>query len=191
MINIPKVPKPSDPVMIDRVIGVMQDELMNKIGWLDYSFGRAQRLVTLRDGRESYYPGVFIEKKEYLNVLPGQRLGNRTSFIVDDPHTVINFVPHQYNRMKAPASLVLWYNLDKIYNGTKERNTEAIKGQILRVLSELVLPNGAKFSLHRIYERAENIFYGYSLREIDTQFLMQPFGGLRIEGEITYMEECG
>jgi hypothetical protein len=41
-----------------------------------------------------------------------------------------------------------------------------------------------------VYERAENVFEGYSLDEVDNQFLMQPFAGLRITGELIVDEEC-
>ena len=184
-----KAPKPKNPVMIDRVLACIQDSLINNIGWLDYAFGRAQKLATQREQRTYYYPGVYVGKNEYLNVLPGQGLGNRTFFMIDDPHTV-DFNTRRYNTIKSPFSIVLWYDLTTIFKGTKERNTEEIKRQLLRVLTESVLPSGSRIEITRIYEQAENIFKGYSLKEIDTQFLMQPFAGLRIEGTLIYREEC-
>lgn len=187
--KIDKAPKLTNPVMIDRVLACIQDALIDNIGWLNYAFGRVQKLVTQREHRAYYYPGVYIGKNEYLNVLPGQCLGNRTFFMVDDPHT-IDFNPRRYNTIRSPFSLVLWYDLTTILKDTKERNTEEIKRQILRVLTNAVLPGGSRIELTRMYETAENIFKGYSLKEIDTQFLMHPFGGLRIEGTLIYREEC-
>lgn len=189
MYNIPRTPKPENPVMIDRALAYIQDELIKKIGWLDYAFGRAQRLVTQREHKNYYYPGVYIGKNEYLNVLPGQGLGNRTFFIVDDPHT-IEFNPRRYNVIKSPVSLICWYDLSDIYPDSKERNTEDVKRQILRVLTNLTMPDATRLELVKIYEQAENIFRGYSLREIDTQYLMQPYAGLRIDGNLIYREEC-
>ena len=184
-----KAPKPKNPVMIDRVLACLQDSLVNNIGWIDYAFGRAQRLVTRIEHKDHYYPGVYIGGNEYLNVLPGQGLGNRTFFMVDDPQT-IDFNQRRYNTIRSPFSLVLWYDLTTILKDTKERNTEEIKRQILRVLTDAVLPGGSRIELARMYETAENIFKGYSLKEIDTQFLMHPFAGLRIEGTLIYREEC-
>ena len=184
-----KAPKPKNPVMIDRVLAYLQDSLVENIGWLDYAFGRAQRLVTRIEHKDHYYPGVYKGGNEYLNVLPGQGLGNRTFFTIDDPHTV-EFNPRRYNNIRSPFSLVVWYDLRTIFKGTTERNTEEIKRQILRVLTNSVLPNGSRIEITRIYEQAENIFKGYSLKEIDTQFLMQPFAGIRIEGTLIYREEC-
>lgn len=187
--NLPKNPKPKNPVMIDRALAYIQDELIKNIAWLNYAFGRAQRLVTQREHKNWYYPGVYIGDNEYLNVLPGQNIGNRTFFIVDDPQN-INFNPRQYNLIESPVSLICWYDLTDIYPDGKERNTEDIKRQILRVLTTLTMPNATRLTLTKIYEQAENIFKGYSIKEIDTQYLMQPYAGLRIDGILTYREEC-
>lgn len=189
MINIPKAPKPANPVLLDRVLAHLQDEFINKLGWLDYAFGRAQRLVTKRERKEHFYPGIYIGKNEYLNVLPGQNLGNRIFFIAEDPQQ-IEFTPRMYNTIKSPVSLILWYDLSSIYKGSNERNTEEIKQQILRVLTDTVMPSGSRIEPIKIYEQAENIFSEYSLKEIDTQFLMQPYAGLRIEMLVSYREQC-
>ena len=188
--NLPRSPKPENPVMIDRILAYIQDELINRIGWLNYAFGRAQRLVTQREHKAYYYPGVYIGANEYLNVLPGQGLGNRTFFVVDDPHT-IEFYPRQYNVIRSPISLVCWYSLLDIYPDSKERNTEDVKRQILRVLTDITMPVASRLDLAKIYEQAENIFRGYSLQEIDTQYLMQPYAGIRIDGTLLYREPCG
>lgn len=189
MNNIPKTPKPANPVLIDRVLAHLQDLLIEKVGWLDYAFGRAQKLVTKRDRKEYFYPGIYIGKNEYINVLPGDMFGNRTFFMLDDPQQ-IEFTPRRYNTIKSPVSLVLWYDLSSIYKGSTERNTEEIKQQILRVITEAIMPDGTRIELTKIYEQAENIFKGYSLKEIDTQYLMNPYAGLRIEMLVTYREQC-
>lgn len=190
MNNIPKAPKPANPVLIDRVLAHLQDLLIEKIGWIDYAFGRVQRLVTKRDRKEYYYPGIYIGKNEYINVLPDNSLGNRTFFISDDPQQ-IEFTPRRYNVIKSPVSLVLWYDLSSIYKGSNERNTEEIKQQILRVLTNAVMPDASRIELIKMYEQAENIFKGYSIKEIDTQYLMQPYAGLRIDMNLIYRELCG
>lgn len=187
--NIPRAPKKENPVLIDRAISYIQDTLIRKIGWLDHAFGVSQRLVTKREHKDYYYPGVYIGKNEYINVLPGQGLGNRAFFSVDDPH-VIDFNPHMYNIIKSPVSLIFWYDLSDIYRDEKVRNTEEVKSKILRVLTNMTMPNGTRFELLRIYEQAESIFRGYSLREIDTQYLMHPYAGIRFEGTLIYREDC-
>lgn len=187
--KIPQAPKQENPVMIDRALAYIQDELINKLGWLNHAFGRVQRLVTKRDGRNYFYPGVYVGGNEYINVLPGQGLGNRTFFVVNDPQT-INFNPRRFNLISLPCALILWYDLTSIYPDTQERNTEEIKRQLLRTVTEMTMPNMTRFEPARIYEQAENIFKEFSLQEIDTQYLMSPYAGIRIEGVLKFMEDC-
>jgi hypothetical protein len=187
--KIPRTPKLANPVMLDKAIGALQDALADRVGWLDYSFGRVQRLITERDGRAYYYPAVHVDGGEYLNVLPGQSLGNRSFFVINDPH-VVESNGRRYATISSPFALVLWFDLERVFPGTTERNTEEIKRQILNVLRMAVLPSGCSFSIAKIYERAENIFKEFSIKEIESQYLMQPYAGLRIEGEIKYMEDC-
>lgn len=187
--NIPTVPKPENPALLDKVIVQIQDLLKLKLAWLDYSFGRAQRLVTKRDGKEYFYPGVHIGAGEYRNVLPDQSLGNYSFFTIDDPQP-IEFFRNSFNTIKAKYSLVFWFNLDSIFAGSDDRNTEEIKAQILGILTRDLHLTVGTIDIESISERAENIYKGYSLKEIDSQFLMQPFAGIRFEGEIITREEC-
>jgi hypothetical protein len=41
-----------------------------------------------------------------------------------------------------------------------------------------------------VWEKAENIFKGFTLDEIESQFLMQPYCGWRFEGIIEISTEC-
>lgn len=189
MNTIPKAPKPTNPVMIDRAISYIQDALISEIGWLDHAFGRAHTLVTKQEQNIYTFPAIYIGDNEYLNVLPGQEVGNRIFFVVGDPQT-LNFKPRRYNVINSPISLICWYDLSRIYADSSERNTEEIKRQILRFLTNLIMPNATRLTVEEIYEKAENIFRGYSIREIDTQYLMQPFAGIRIDGTLTYREDC-
>lgn len=42
----------------------------------------------------------------------------------------------------------------------------------------------------RVAERAENIYRGYDHGEIEGQFLMFPYTGFRLEGEMVINEQC-
>jgi hypothetical protein len=41
-----------------------------------------------------------------------------------------------------------------------------------------------------VYQTAENVFDGYTLDEVDNQYLMAPFAGFRLTGEMIIDEEC-
>lgn len=185
--NIPAVPKPDVPAFIDKVVVQIQDSLKAKLPWLNYSFGRAQKLVTLKDKQNYFYPGVHIGKGTYINVLPDQKLGNYSFFIIEDPQNV-DFRVHSSSNVKLKYAIVFWFNLSKIFPGVQDRNTEALKAQIIKILTrELFLTTG-RIDIRQIFEQPENIYKGYSLKEIDSQYMMQPYGGIRFEGEMIFME---
>jgi hypothetical protein len=187
--NTPTVPKPLNPAFTDKIIVQVQDTLKAKLSWLDYSFGQSQRLVTTKDKKDYFYPGVYIGRGTYLNVLPDQNLGNYSFFVLEDPQN-IDFRVHTTNNVKLKYSIVFWFNLNKVFPGLTDRNTEALKARILKVLSRELFLTFGRIDVRAIYEQAENIYKGYSLKEVDSQYLMQPYGGFRFEGEMLFMEDC-
>ena len=53
--NAPIIP---NPVMLDAVIGEIQQGLTDNISWLDAAFGRAQRLTKMMNGKRIVTPNV-------------------------------------------------------------------------------------------------------------------------------------
>jgi hypothetical protein len=187
--NIPNVPKPATPEFTDKIIVQLQDILKAKLSWLNYSFGRAQRLVRKQDGRNFYFPSVHLGAGEYLEVLPTDEFKNFSFLTLEDPQEV-DFKAHQFGRIKTNYSLIIWVNLETIFEGSEERNAEAVKSEILKVLTRETFLTSGRITVEKIHEKAENIYEGFSIKEIDSQFLMQPFAGFRFEGELTFFETC-
>ena len=190
MKKIPGIPKPSEPKLVDALIGDIQDALKANLSWLDYSFGRSQRLVTMKDGAEKYFPGIYLDKGDYINVFPNDQYGNFSFFSVEDPQEIPAYSPNNFNIIKVRYGLVIWYDASRIFSATDDRNTEALKADVLRVLGREGKYVHGNVTVDRIYDRAENIYRGYNLKEVDTQFLMYPYGGFRLEGELKYKETC-
>ena len=192
-INAPVIP---NAVMLDAVIGEIQQGLVNNLSWLDAAFGRAQRLTKNIEGKRIVTPNVYCGgwnghgPNDYIEVSPDAKIGNFSYFEVDDPQTID---PGPWARqIKAPFSLIVWFDLTRVYGSRTNRNTEKIKSDILHILNgraDWHLTNG-RIVINRIYERAENIYKGYTLSEIDNQFLMHPFAGLRFEGLLEFDELC-
>lgn len=192
-INAPVIP---NAVMLDRVIGEIQNGLADNIQWLDAAFGRAQRLTKMMNGKRFVTPNVFCGgwnghgENDYIETSPDSRIGNFAFFEVDDPQTLDN---DPWNRrIKCPFGLIVWFDLRRVYNTASNRNTEKLKADILHVLTGHAgwhLTSG-HITINRIYDRAENIYRGYSLSEIDNQFLMHPFAGFRFDGVLEYDELC-
>ena len=191
--NAPVIP---GAVMLDRIIGEIQKGLVDNIGWLDAAFGRAQRLTKKMNGKTIVTPNVYCGgwrghgDNDYIEVSPDSKIGNFAFFEVDDPQTIDAGV--WARELSAPFALVVWLDLRTVYNSPKNRNTEALKAQVLRVLAGRTgwhLTEG-RITIARIYERAENIYRGYTLSEIDNQYLMHPYAGFRFEGILNYAELC-
>jgi len=185
-----------NPVMLDRIIGEIQKGLVETLPWLDVAFGRAQRLTKELEGRRIITPNVYCGgwkghgANDYLEVSPDSHIGNFSFFEIEDPQT-IDAGPWA-REIKAPFSLIFWFDLTRVYGEATNRNTEWLKAQILRVLNGREgwhLTEG-RILINRIFERAENIYRGYTLSEVDNQYLMHPFAGFRFEGVLEFSELC-
>lgn len=192
-VNAPIIP---DAVMLDRVLGIIQRGLVENIPWLDAAFGRAQRLEKMMNGKKIVTPNVFCGgwrghgENDYIEVSPDSKIGNFSFFEVDDPRTIT--AGPWAREIRAPFGLVFWLDLTRVYDEASNRNVEYLMAQVLRLLNGRDgwrLPSG-HIELNRIYERAENIYRGYTLSEIDNQFLMHPFTGFRFEGVLYFDELC-
>ena len=192
-INAPVIP---NAVMLDRVIGEIQQGLVDNISWLNAAFGRSQRLTKMMNGKKIVTPNVYCGgwnghgENDYIETSPDSKIGNFAFFEIEDPQT-IDAGPWA-RQIKAPFGLIVWFDLTRVYNTATNRNTEKLKAQILRVLNgrDGWHLTGGRIIINRIYERPENIYRGYTLSEIDNQFLMHPYAGFRFDGILEYDELC-
>lgn len=192
MRNPPIIP---NAVLLDRVIGEIQVGL-SSLSWLDAVFGRAQRLTRIVGTKKIISPNVYCGgwnghgSNDYIEVSPDSKIGNFAFFITDDPQ-MIDGEPWA-REYTCPFALIVWVNLNTIYNAPTDRNVEYLKAQVLRVLSGRTgwyLSQGS-IRTAKIYEQVENIYRGFTLSEIDNQFLMHPYAGFRIEGTLKFAELC-
>lgn len=71
MANKVKAPVVDNPELLDRIIGNIQNGLVDNLPWLDYAFGRAERLVKMNANQKRYYtPNVYSGKKRIYGSLP-------------------------------------------------------------------------------------------------------------------------
>ena len=186
----------SNPVMLDRVIAEIQNGLVAGLPWLDVAFGRAQRITRMLEGKKIITPNVYcggwanLGENDYIEVSPDSNIGNFSFFDINDPHE-ISAGPWAQD-IKTPFGLVIWFDLRRVYGTYDNRNTEQLKAAVLRILSGrtgFALSDGM-IIVNLIYERAVIIYRGYTLSEIDNQYLMHPYGGFRFEGILEYQEPC-
>ena len=170
----------SHPYLCDKVIEDLQGILIDKLPWLQVAYGRCERLVKSIDGKRYYTPNVYKGNNEYENLLPDDRRGCYSFFVMTEPQEVKPMVQVDV-RVHYPFSLIVWVDMrwvEKVMQLPDERNTEYIKEQVLSVLERPFTRRGS-ITINKIYERAENVFSGFSLDEVQNQYLMSPFAGFR------------
>lgn len=193
--NAPIIPA---PVLVDAKIAELQQILVANLPWLDAAFGRAQRLSKKMNGKTIITPNVYCGgwrghgENDYIEVSPDSKIGNFSFFEVNDPETV-EWQLRQQMEIVTPFSLIFWFDTRRIFGVGDNRNISHLKNEILTLLNGrtgLRFHTNGHLTITQIYERAENIYRGYSLSEIDNQFLMHPFGGLRFDGTIKMLQPC-
>lgn len=185
---IDRVMKIEKPALFDRCIVSLQDGLAKELPWLDHVFGRVERLVKEQGGVRRYTPNIYLGKDEYLLLLPDQGLGNFCYFVMDDPEDV-QWNVGERSRLQSAFSLVVWVDMRTIEEDD-DRNTYDVELKVLDAIGEAGAIRHGGMTIGRIYHRAENVFDGFTLDEVDNQFLMSPFFGLRIEMEFWVNEDC-
>lgn len=71
---------------------------------------------------------------------------------------------------KAQFSLIVWVDMRRVTNEADNRNTEAVKFQIMRALNGGFWLKSGSIKINRIYERAENVFKGFTFNELIINF---------------------
>lgn len=194
-----------DPVLLDKILQDMQKSLMNRLKWLNCAFGRAYKLVEHRpDGNKFIYPAMYNGNGEYVSLLPNDNFGNFSWFDIYDPQKITEVV-QSLPQYTFSGAIIFWYDLSSIYEDETVMHTEEVKDEIMRVLTTpgLITTTG-KLVINDIYERFENIYKGYSIekiynnytykgegiQDIDKQFFMYPYAGIRIEFTLITRELC-
>lgn len=186
--SVERVFKVKSPVLFDKVIGSIQDGLAVSFPWLDHLFGRVERLTKPVQGARVMTPNVYVGGNEYMQILPDQGLGNFCFFLLDDPFAV-EWSVGDTSRLEAAFSLVVWVDMRTIEDDD-ERNTERVKADILRALNGGIWIRTGSIIVESVYSQAERVFAGFTLDEVDNQFLMSPFAGFRFEGKMKVKDEC-
>lgn len=141
---------------------------------------------------------------EYVSLLPNDNFGNFSWFDIYDPQKITQVV-QSLPQYTFSGAIIFWYDLSSIYEDETVMHTEEIKDEIIRVLTTpgLITTIG-RLVINEICECFENIYKGYSIekiynnhnykgegiQDIDKQFFMYPYAGIRIEFTLITRELC-
>lgn len=172
--------------MINTVLNDTATILRGFLPWLNNAYGKAYTLV---DSNGNLYPAAHIAGNEYMSLLPNDVLGNYLFFELEDPSIIVPFSQTRFVS-KFRVNMIIWFNLESIYGIVEDKVlSDNIKEAIILALSYKFYP-GATIDIEAIYESAENIFKRYSLKQVDTQFLMLPYYGFKFVLNITERKIC-
>ena len=181
--------QPKEARLFDRPIQDMQRSIGEKLLFMDHIFGRCERLIKEVEGKRIYSPNVYKGNDEYILLTPDNTdLGNYCFFVREEPEQfAVDAGLH--SRLRAPFSLVVWADLRTIED-EDQRNVYDLELKVLDAISSPGTLKSGGITVSRVYHRAENVFDGFTLDEVQNQFLMSPFFGLRVQFELWVDEDC-
>ena len=185
----PNIPTLAEPRLIDLAFAELQTALVAKLDWLDHAFGKAQRLKEQRDKKTVTYPAVYAGRKEYLEVFPDEHIGNFTFFDVEDGEE-IGHIGRATINLEVKFGLIVWFDYRKVYRSDwQQRTIENVKAEVIEAIKTSTLSRSS-IRMEKSWERSENIYKGYTDKEVRQQFLMRPYGCFRIDCIIRFRDKA-
>lgn len=191
MIKTPKKHILENPKLLDIPIKELTEAMELNLNWLDSAFGKIEKF-TEKKGRETItYPAVPIQGKkgiEYLKVFPDSHIGNFSYCEIGQQS--INHAPNQFFDFGFELGIVFWFDYRKLFQNSELNTIENVKDSILSFFNNYSFST-LKLRVKSIIEDVDEIYRGFSHREIENQFLMRPFGGFRINFDVKVAQKCG
>lgn len=162
---------------------------MATLSWIEMSYGRAYLLQEKRDGKVNKFPMVW-DKGEYQNVLdsvknPIDKFKGLSFVACRGPEKPDSTELGGFDFKSRDISLICWINQSKISNNGEYIIAE-LQSEVEKVLA---IPEIQKIT--NIYdEKADDIFAGYTIDDVNLQYLTYPYGGLRFDFTVKYRETC-
>jgi hypothetical protein len=166
------------------------------LSWISKSFGRAWEFKEkgLVSGKTIKVPKVYESNGEYINALPNDNIFSTgvaaSSFIaVREAEKYSSYQPRTGSMKQTRLSVIIWGNL-KLIDATKDYIfTEELKKQIEDKIKVLACVGEI---VEWVDERTEEVFRGYDVSsgDFDTQYLMYPYAGIRVDVIVNYPESC-
>lgn len=198
-VTTPTVPVLDMPVLADKALDALGTRLKNRLSWLANSYGRVERRPTKTDNGVIYEPMVFVgragNQDDYICLFPNQDLENHVFFYVADGED-LDWQLTGFNRVSVEFSAVFWFDFRKVYpDNHMTRTIENVKQDIYTALSMIKVPS---FQFNKAWTEGKNIYKEFDYErarigqnfETETDFLLRPFGGLRLDGVIDFRIEC-
>lgn len=188
----PIIPTKIDPQMMDPAMTELTGALTTNLPWLNKAYSNVEKFVEGKGKRPKIYPAVYTGTKKdrgYLKLFPDSHIGNFA--YVEVYKQPFDHIPQQSATHIIDFGIVFHFNFEKVYpNDHNNRTLENVKHDVFEVLNRYPFAN-FKVRFGGFVEGANNIYRGYSHDEIEDQFLMRPYGGFTITGQMRFTKRCG
>lgn len=185
--NNPTIPTISAPTGLDAVTERIRIAIA-AISWMAKSWGRAWEFKEKNANDKTIrVPKVYTGEGEYLNVLPNDFLKSQSFIACKGPEEWEQFNRHDGSMKSRKLSLIIWVNLKEINPSKDYIFIDELKKDVENVLK--VHPDILKITGY-YDEKAEDVFDGYTIEDVDTQYLMYPYSGMRFNFTVNYPEAC-
>jgi len=179
---------PENPALLENVAIELRTKLLSHFTWLGNAYLIAQRHVKQMDGRDVRFPAVQVRGTEYISVLPDAHLGNHT--YLDSGGTDTIDYHRARSRIETEVGLVFFFNYRDVYPTDWQSSTiERVKSDVLDFFAATSFQS-AKMRPLRFHTDPAGIYSDYDYWEIKQQFLMKPYGALRIDLSVFYFQNC-
>lgn len=172
----------ANPVLVDKEIKDIQTE-MDKITWLELSFGRAFKHSRLVSGTKVFYPAIFQAKnKDYYDAYPNDHIKSY-SFVFVDPSSVVEFNVKRLHNIDQDISVIVFFDMEQIDDTLNERISEKLKEDVIFALSSL---KANRLQINSITDDVEEAFSDFTPSEIKAQFLKSKYGAFKFDCTVFY-----
>jgi len=183
-------PKFDNPVLVDAVIQDIQTAFeVDLVAWLQYVYPKAKIGVGKNaDESVATYPQVYKNdgSGKYLDIRPRSETRSFIFFEVNDPSEIS--LTGDVDENTYDLSLVCWFNLKSIDPSRTEDFTMELVNDVLKSLDGIVALSD-KITVGSVEINPENAFDKYTLPQADTQYLLFPYGGFKINFDVLTFDD--
>ena len=186
--------QPNNPIIVnpegvDICIQNIQQSLKAGLPWLKHSFGRAYEFKE-KDSSDKIVkiPKCYDGKSDYIDVRPNDKLQSMSFIVCTGPEQTVKYDPFSINYYSRDIAVIFWIDLRKAYNHVNGIYTEKLKNEVHQLLKyECFNVNSVNSYTD---ERIEDVYKGFSINDVKTQFMMYPYASFRFDLTIGYTQPC-
>ncbi len=176
------IPTSTDPRLLDRVLAEWQAKIKLGLDWLDYACGRVVKVT--KDNKP--FPVIYVGSRQYKPVMPDDALGNYCFFDISHTYEFAKWSKGTHSLIRVQYGLVFWFDILSIYPEKTALETEAIKEQVLELLTEKIHLSSGSYTIERISDNANEVFKGFAQPGYDEKYLLYPYAAIRFSGILTF-----